>query len=133
MGKESGRIVTDFKERIISLAGLKLALLKLSVCERAARISAALAHSILLLVLGLFAVQFVFFTLGFFLGELTGRLSWGFLTVSCVCLVILLIVYCRKKRIRLALANLIVGSILNEDEEEKQTGDSAGETPPEAA
>lgn len=61
MEKESEKILTNFRERIISLAGLKFALLKLNACERAAKISAALAHSILVLVLGLFAILFIFF------------------------------------------------------------------------
>lgn len=119
MEKESEKILTNFRERIISLAGLKFALLKLNACERAAKISAALAHSILVLVLGLFAILFIFFALGFFLSELTGRLSLGFLIVSLIYLIILFIVYYRKKQVRLAIANLIVGSILDEDEEEK--------------
>ncbi|MCM1031403.1 MAG: phage holin family protein [Oscillibacter sp.] len=144
MEKESEKILTNFRERIISLAGLKFALLKLNACERAAKISAALAHSILVLVLGLFAILFIFFALGFFLSELTGRLSLGFLIVSLIYLIILFIVYYRKKQVRLAIANLIVGSILDEDEEEKtkeeklkqaiheeekQPDDSTGETP----
>ncbi len=121
MQKESEKILTDFSERIISLAGMKLALLKLNACERAAKISAALAHSILLLILGLFAVLFIFFTLGFFLSELTGRLSLGFLIVSLIYLVILFIVYYRKRQVRLAIANLIIGSILDEEDEEEKT------------
>ncbi|MDE5638400.1 MAG: phage holin family protein [Odoribacter sp.] len=149
MRKESEKILTDFKERILSLAGVKFALLKLNACERAAKISAALAHSILLLILGLFAILFIFFTLGFLLGEITGRLSWGFLIVSLIYLIILFIVYHWKKQVRLAIANLIIGFILDEDEEEektkeeelkhtihekeKQTDDSTGETPSETA
>lgn len=149
MQKESEKILTDFSERIISLAGMKLALLKLNACERAAKISAALAHSILLLILGLFAVLFIFFTLGFFLSELTGRLSLGFLIVSLIYLVILFIVYYRKRQVRLAIANLIISSILDEDEEEEKTKEeklkntihedekrpdnSTGETPSETA
>ncbi len=119
MEKESEKILTNFRERIISLAGLKFALLKLNACERAAKISAALAHSILVLVLGLFAILFIFFALGFFLSDLTDKLSLGFLIVSLIYLIILFIVYYRKKQVRLAIANLIVGSILDEDEEEK--------------
>ena len=144
MGKESGKILSDFSERIISLIGVKLALLKLNACERAAKISAALAHSILLLILGLFAVLFIFFTLGFFLSELTGRLSLGFLIASLSYLIILFIVYYRKKQIRLTIANLIITSILNEEEEEeklkhaiheeeRQTSDATGETLSETA
>lgn len=149
MGKESENILTDFKERITSFIGLKIQLLKLNACERAAKISAALAHSILILALGLFAVLFIFFSLGFFLGELTGRLSLGFLIVFLIYLIILLIVHYRKKPIRRAIANLIIGSILDEDdeeektkeeepkhnthEEEKQTDHTPGETTPETA
>lgn len=144
MEKESEKILTNFRERIISLAGLKFALLKLNACERAAKISAALAHSILVLVLGLFAILFIFFALGFFLSELIGRLSLGFLIVSLIYLIILFIIYYHKKQVRLTIANLIVGSILDEDEEEKtkeeklkqaiheeekQPDDSTGETP----
>ncbi len=144
MEKESGQILSDFSERIISFVGVKLALLKLNACERAAKISAALAHSILLLILGLFAVLFIFFTLGFFLSELTGRLSLGFLFVSLIYLIILFVVYYRKRQVRLAIANLIIASILNEEEEEeklkraiheeeRQAADAAGETPAETA
>lgn len=144
MEKESGQILSDFSERIISFVGVKLALLKLNACERAAKISAALAHSILLLILGLFAVLFIFFTLGFFLSELTGRLSLGFLFVSLIYLIILFIVYYRKRQVRLAIANLIIASILNEEEEEeklkraiheeeRQAADATGETPSETA
>lgn len=142
MGKGPEKILNDFKERIAAYAGLKFDLLKLNACERAAKISAALAHSILLLSLGLFVMLFIFFALGFFLGELTGRLSLGFLIVSLIYLIILIIVYYQKKPIRLAIANLIIGSIFDEEEEEtkeekltngiheeeKQTVDSSGET-----
>ena len=65
MEKESEKILTDFKERITSFIGLKFDLLRLNACARAAKISAALAHSILLLALGLFAILFIFFSLGF--------------------------------------------------------------------
>ncbi len=149
MEKESEKILTDFKERITSFIGLKFDLLRLNACARAAKISAALAHSILLLALGLFAILFIFFSLGFFFGELTGRLSLGFLIVSLIYLIILLIFRYRKKPIRRAITNLIIGSILDEDdeeektkeeelkhsihEEEKQTDDTPGETPSETA
>lgn len=144
MGKESEKILNDFKERIISYIGIRFDLLKLNACERAAKVSAALAHSILLLLLGLFVILFIFFAFGFFLGELTGRLSLGFLIVSLIYLIILVVVYYRKKPIRLAITNLIIGSILDEEEEaskedtlkkathedENQTTDPAGETLP---
>ncbi|WP_251622906.1 hypothetical protein [Odoribacter lunatus] len=147
MRKESEKILNNFKERIFSYVGIKLELLKLNTCERAAKICAALTHSLILFLLGLFLILFMFFALGFFLGEITGRLSVGFLIVTLIYLIILFIVYYRKKYIRLAVANLIIASILDEEEEsakeealnlmnhenENQTTDTIDETSPETA
>lgn len=120
MGKEPEQILNEFKERLSSFIGLKLGILRLTVCERAAKISATLSHSFLLLLLGLFAVFFIFMALGFWLSELTGRLSLGFLLVSIIAIIILFISYYMKKQIKLKIANIIVASVMdNEDEEEK--------------
>lgn len=129
MEKESEKILSDFRERLASYIGLRFELWKLNTCERAAKISAALAHSAILLALGLFAILFAFFAIGFFFGELTGSFSVGFLIVFFIYLLLMLIVRYRKKSIRLAIANLIVGFVLDEEAEanEEKTNHPAHE------
>lgn len=118
MGKEPEKILNDFREQMTSFLGLKLELLKLNACERAAKIIAALTHSFLLVLLGLFVILFLFLSLGFYLGELTGRLSLGFLIASLIYLGVLLIVYYLKKSIRLKITNIVIGCVMEKEEEE---------------
>lgn len=82
MRQEPEEILNQFKERLLSYIGVKVELFKLDAYERIAKIIAILSHSLILMLLSLFLILFLFFTLAFFLGELFNRTYIGFFIVA---------------------------------------------------
>lgn len=125
MGNESEQILNELKKRISTYIELKAEWVKLTAYERIAKIVAVLSHSLISVILLLFALLFVCITLGFFIGEQTGSTSLGFLVVMLLCILILSIVALSKKRIQNRVANLII-QVLREDESDRLLGEKNG-------
>lgn len=120
MEQELQSVLRSFKDRVLVYLELKSGLIKLTVYEKTAKVVATLAHSLVLLLLGFFVMLFLFLSLGFYLGEITGRLSLGFLMVTGLYLLLFGIVFFVRHSIRLKITNLVLGSLL----EDEPTADS---------
>lgn len=127
MGREPEKILNEFKERLSSFIGLKIELFKLNAYERVARIIAILSHSLILMLLALFAILFLFFTLAFFLGYLLNSTALGFLIVAGIYILLFIITYYSKKSIQIGIMNIVIGAI-QEKEEDKDDGDDTKTT-----
>lgn len=128
MGKEPEKILNEFKERLSSFIGLKIELFKLNAYERVARIIAILSHSLILMLLALFAILFLFFTLAFFLGYLLNSTALGFLIVAGIYILLFIITYYSKKSIQIGIMNIVIGAIQEKEEEDKDDGDDTKTT-----
>lgn len=118
MGKEPEQVLNEFKERLSSLIGLKIELLKLNAYERIANIVAILSHSLILMLLAFFAVLFIFFCLAFYFGELLNSTALGFLIVAGIYILTFIIVYYNKRGVKTAIMNIVIAAIQNKEEDD---------------
>jgi len=120
MEKDSGNFFRELKENVKTYAELKLEFLKLSTYERVGRVLAKLSYGLILIAMILFALLFLFFSAGYYLGELLGLYGLGFLCVALfyVLLIILIIVF--KRQISDFVLNEIIAALnINDDKEEQ--------------
>jgi hypothetical protein len=72
-----------------------------------------------LLLLGFFALLFIFLSLGFFLGEVFGSSGAGFGCVVILYLILIAIVVANKKRITDSVVNIVISSLRGNEEEQQ--------------
>ena len=132
MEKETGQIFRELKEDITSYAELKFDIFRLSAYEAIARVAGLLSYGLILMFLAFFALLFIFFSVGFLLGDLFNSIGLGFACVSGLYLLIMLIVVLNKTRVKAKVINEVVEALMNNDDKENGTGrkehdDTAGE------
>lgn len=92
---------------------------KLEVAEKLSIASSSVITSVVLTTLGAFFMIFAAIALGFFLGALFHSNALGFLIVSCLFLVLLLIVYLfRKTLVTDRVVTAVIHLIFDQDEDE---------------
>lgn len=88
-------------------------LLKLRSIAKSSRMAGAMALDLTKLVLSLIIVFFLSLALGFFLGELTGSNSLGFLITAIIFVIILLIVRAKEPQLEAKLMDLVISRVLS--------------------
>ncbi|MDL2252402.1 phage holin family protein [Odoribacter sp. OttesenSCG-928-J03] len=115
---DTEQILSELKERLSEYIRLKTEWLKLTTYEKTAKIIAVLAHSLVMIILGFFSLLFVFISIGFYIGEITGSAALGFLTVFALCLIVLLIIAACRKSIQSKITNSMIKSFREQDDNE---------------
>ncbi|MCC8134677.1 MAG: hypothetical protein LIP04_14730 [Tannerellaceae bacterium] len=118
MEKDSGNFFRELKENVKTYAELKLEFLKLSTYERIGRVLAKLSYGLILIAMILFALLFLFFSAGYYLGDMLNSYGLGFLCVALfyVLLIILIIVF--KRQISYFVLDEIIAALNINDEKE---------------
>ena len=116
------KITTDeifekLKADLTDYVKLKLELLKLNTYERIGKVIAILAYCLILVLLGFFAILFIFLALGFFIGSIFDSIGLGFTSVTLIYIIIMGIIYKFKSKICDAFMNIVVGALYTSDDE----------------
>lgn len=98
----------DIKEYLNS----SIDLMKLKVIEKVSEFGSSMAIRILLLVVFMFFFVFLNIGIALWLGELYGKIFYGFFAVSCFYFFIALLCLLASKQIRRRLANFIITQLL---------------------
>ena len=118
MENNADKVFTELKKEVFTYAGLKLRLWKLIAIERAAGLLSALSFGLILSLFAFFTILFLFFALGFFLGDVLGSVALGFLLVGGLYLLLSLLFVWARESIRRCLTNVFVKALQNDDEED---------------
>lgn len=132
MKKEAGQLFHELKEDITDYVEVKFELFKLNAYERVGKVVGLLSYGLVLMFITFFALLFVFFSVGFFLGELFHSMGLGFACIAFFYLLIMLVVILNKGKIQTKVVNEVVEALITVDEKnEKNNGektDTPGET-----
>ena len=109
----------DLAEHVKEYINNRMDAVKLSAAEKSSKLAATVIASV---VVAIFFIIFLFFAstaLAFVFSRLTGELSWGFLIVSGIYLLLGAIVWLLKDRIlQLPVMNAILRQLFTDDEED---------------
>lgn len=118
MEKDARQVFRELKEDITAYAESKFELFKLSSYESVGKVAGLLTYGLILICLILFALLFIFFSVGYFLGEIFHSIGLGFACVAGLYLIIMLIVVLMKKSIKTKVINEIIEALTTNDEKE---------------
>jgi len=118
MEKDAGQVFRELKEDITVYAESKFELFKLSSYESVGKVAGLLTYGLILICLALFALLFIFISVGYFLGEMLHSAGLGFACVAGLYLIIMLVVVLMKKRIKTKVINEIIEALTTNDEKE---------------
>lgn len=110
----------------------QMELAKLKAISRSSRIVGSVIVDVSKVLLGVFIVFFLSMALAFYLGELLGSFSLGFLTTGGIFILIVLVIRLMEPKIEMAFMNMTIRKIMekwgdDDDEEEEENNATANE------
>ena len=117
----------DYKDNIQSLWAeiknyleLQKQYLMMDTAEKLTVLLSTIAIAVLCMTLGAMALFFMLFSLATWIGQIAGNAFLGFLAMGVILLLLMAIVYARRKKwIIQPLSRLVVGLFIHEEEEEE--------------
>lgn len=128
MEKDSNKFFREVNQNVASYVEAKLELLKLSTYERIGKVTTVLSFGLVLMLLGFFAVLFIFIALGYFLGERIGSVSAGFSIVAALYLLMMGIILMFRKQIKDKVLNIIIAALMANEEKEDESGNKQSDS-----
>jgi len=116
---EEKKVSTLFEEMKDDLSGYisnRLKLLKLQTYIKTSKVVGLLTYGLIIILLMLLALIMVFTTLAIYLGELLESMSLGYAIVSLFAILIVIIVIFARKSIRNKFTNIMVSSLMDDDD-----------------
>ena len=116
---EEKRVSEIFEEMRDDLTGYisdRFKLLKLQTYVKTSKTVGLLTFGLIIIFLILLAFVMIFATLAIYLGELLDSMSLGFAIVSLLSILIVVIVIMSRKSIRSIFTNIIVSTLMNDDD-----------------
>ncbi len=132
MDKDAGQIFRELKDDITTYAELKFDLFKLSAYEGVGKVAGLLSYGLILMFLAFFALLFVFFSVGFFLGELFNSIGLGFACVALIYILLMILVIINKRWVQVKVVNEVIEALTTNDDKDgsdnkQKEDDSTGE------
>ncbi|MCC8143195.1 MAG: phage holin family protein [Tannerellaceae bacterium] len=121
MEKETGQVFRELKEDLSSFVELKLELLKLNTYERVSKVLAILSYGVVVLFVVFLAILFLFLALGFYLGDVFNSNALGFGAVALIYILVVVIVILSKDKVSALIRNIMIASMMGDDEENNAT------------
>lgn len=118
MEKEAEKIFYELKEDVLTYIQLKYNFLKLDATERIAKLIAILSHGVILILLVFFTILFLFFALGFFLGDCLDSTALGFLVVGGIYLGLVAVFLWGKQKIQDKFINIMITALRADDDDD---------------
>lgn len=118
---ETKEVLGELKDNVYTYAELKLELLKLSTYEKVGVLFSSLSFVLVLVLLAFFAFLFIFLALGFYLNSLFDVAGVGFVIVSFIYLIALLVLYLSKDKFVLKMQNMVIASLMSKGSDHAAT------------
>lgn len=101
--KDLNTLFGDIKQELLSYINLRLKLFKLSSYEKMSKSASYMGYGLIVLVILSFILFFVLLGMAFFIGELLGSLAKGFGVMALFSLLVLVIVFFLREKIKKAI------------------------------
>ena len=113
--KKVSTLFEEMKDDLSDYISNRFKLLKLQTYAKTSKTSGLLGYGIIIISIIMFALSMVLTTLAIYLGEILGRMSFGFAIVSLLTILILVVIILTRKSIRNRLTNIIVSFLMDDD------------------
>ncbi|MFY9309439.1 MAG: phage holin family protein [Bacteroidia bacterium] len=108
---------SELKQLITDYFEARIALLKINVYEKIARVTAVLFSSIIIALILFFLVFFLSISAGFYFGSLLNSNAWGFLIVFGFYLILLVVILIfRKKLLEKYIIDKVIQTLFEKEE-----------------
>ena len=114
--KKVSTLFEEMKDDLSDYISNRFKLLKIQTYVKTSKTVGLLTYGLIIILLMLLALCMLFTTLAIYLGELLDSMSLGFAIVSLLSILIVVIVIMSRKSIRNKFTNIIVSSLMNDDD-----------------
>ena len=114
--KKVSALFEEMKDDLTGYISNRFRLLKLQTYVKTSKSVGLLTFGLIIILLILLALVMIFATLAIYLGELLESMSLGFAIVSLITILIVVIVIMSRKSIRSKFTNIIVSSLMSDDD-----------------
>jgi uncharacterized membrane protein YdjX (TVP38/TMEM64 family) len=112
-----GTFAKELKQDISTYVEMRLEYSKLIAYEKISKLIGASSSLILIIFFAFFGFFFLSFTMGYYLGQVTGSLALGFGIITGVYLILLIIIGLSKKKIEAIISNRVAAVLIEDDDE----------------
>lgn len=116
--KKVGTLFEEMKDDLSGYISNRLKLLKLQTYVKTSKVVGLLTYGLIVILLMLLALIMIFNTLAIYLGELLESLPLGYAIVSLFTILVVVIVIFARKSIRSKFTNIMVSSMMSDDDDE---------------
>lgn len=113
-----GSFLKEYTAEVTAYTEARIQLTRITVIEKTAEIAASGSITVTLAALGLIMLLFFSVALACWIGTLLNSFSAGFALTGLLYLIIFVIIYLRRDKIRLSVADNLTGALLKDDSEE---------------
>ncbi len=121
MEKDPKKIANELREDLTAYINLKSKILKLTTYEKTATITATITYGLVILILSLFAILFIFITLGLLIGQWINSTAGGFAIVSVLYLLIIILIFYNRTKWQSFIIEKILTVLTTNDSEDEQS------------
>lgn len=121
MSKDLNTTIDDIKYELLNYINRRLTLLKLTSYEKVSKSASFIGFGMIVLAIAAMIVFFISLGLAFFIGELLNSLAAGFGIMALFSLLVLLVVFLFKKKVKRSLLNktiLFIRKVEKDDDED---------------
>jgi uncharacterized membrane protein YdjX (TVP38/TMEM64 family) len=112
-----GTFAKELKQDISTYVEMRLEYSKLIAYEKISKLIGSSSSLILIVFFAFFGFFFLSFTMGYYLGQVTGSLALGFGIITGVYLILLIIIGLSKKKIEAIISNRVAAILIEDDDE----------------
>jgi uncharacterized membrane protein YdjX (TVP38/TMEM64 family) len=112
-----GTFAKELKQDISTYVEMRLEYSKLIAYEKISKLIGASSSLILIVFFAFFGFFFLSFTMGYYLGQVTGSLALGFGIITGIYLILLVIIGLSKKKIEAIISNRVAAILIEDDDE----------------
>ena len=112
-----GTFARELKQDISTYVELRLEYTKLIAYEKVSKLIGASSSLLMIVFFAFFGFFFFSFTMGYYLGQVTGSVALGFGIISGIYIILLIIIGLSRKKIEAIISNRVAAVLIEDDDE----------------
>lgn len=112
-----GTFAKELKQDVSTYVEMRIEYSKLIAYEKISKLIGSSSSLILIVFFAFFGFFFLSFTIGYYLGQITGSAPLGFGIITGIYLIILIIIGLSKKKIEAIISNRVAAALIEDDDE----------------
>lgn len=112
-----GTFARELKQDISTYVELRLEYTKLIAYEKVSKLIGASSSLLMIVFFAFFGFFFFSFTMGYYLGQVTGSVALGFGIISGIYIILLIVIGLSRKKIEAIISNKVAAVLIEDDDE----------------